>query len=98
MTGKQWFLWALGCVASIVVLSAFAFGKGAPSWYPPLFLVAAAYCLVATGFAVRFRRMTRMGNDRASSAEALSTAELGFVALVGIVVVFAILFVLRVGR
>jgi hypothetical protein len=43
------FLWVLGCMASFVILSAFAFMKGGPGWYPPVFGIAAGYCLVAIG-------------------------------------------------
>jgi hypothetical protein len=95
VTRFQWFLWALGFSASFVVLSAFAFMKGRPAWYPPVFAAAGAYCLVSVAAAV-WRK--RRGGVRDSWVQALSTGELGVAALIGIALLFGVLIIFRVGQ
>jgi hypothetical protein len=95
LTRTQWAIWVLGLVASVGVLGMFAFLKGGPDWYPAVFLISSAYCILGSLGAAFVRRTRREVPDRGAWASALSTSHLGLVGVAAAVVVVLILLLFR---
>ena len=93
----QWLIWSAGLLASTILLFALGMGKGGPGWYPPLFVAAAAYCLVAQVVVPLVRR--RAGDVAAQTwASALATSRLGLLVLLALALVAGAFVLFRIGR
>jgi hypothetical protein len=95
VTRVQRTTWSFGLVASVGVLMGFAFTKGGPDWYLPVFLISCAYCVLGGLAAVYVRRTRRDLSNRDGWVEALATSRLGLVGIAAMCVVLLILLLFR---
>ena len=90
----QWLVWSLGLITDLVLLSAVGMLKGGPDWFVPVFLFAAAYCVLAeaTGFVLRLRGQ---GARHEGWRAALSTSRPGLLVLIALSLVVAAILIIR---
>jgi hypothetical protein len=81
----RWSVWSLGGLATIVIVIGVAFMQAGPSWYVPVFNVAAIYCILAVSLAAYLRWKRSDDESRRAWLQALSTGGVGFIAFMGFV-------------
>jgi hypothetical protein len=92
MTRGQWALWIAGGAASLIVLGILGLMKEMPDWYPWVFAAATLFCLAATAVSFVLRKTRSGPASKEGWIEALTTARLGFLALIALAFFFLYLF------
>ncbi len=88
MKAWHWTIWAIGWCTTLAMIAGIPFLKGGPRWYETVFLISAAYCIVARAAAAYVRRSRRVPEGELW-LRALATARFGFLVVIAVVVVTA---------
>jgi hypothetical protein len=81
----RWSVWSLGGLATIVIVFGCAFMQAGPSWYVPVFNVAAIYCILAASFVAYLRWKQPDDASMRAWLQALSPGGVGFLGFMGFV-------------